>query len=198
MPRAFVIRPFGKKKDSSGLEIDFETVHNDLIAPALKATGFGGSTTGEIVESGNIREDMFSLIIEADLVVCDITVHNANVFYELGIRHALRKRRTVLIKGGPVSDTTPFDVLTDRYVPYNIGDAAAARTALASAIKATLVSDRETDSPVFKMLPALREIDPATVEAIPTDFTEELGRARAAKSAGWLRLLASELDGQRF
>ena len=36
------------------------------------------------------------------------------------------------------------------------------------------------------------------MNAIPTDFTEEVGRARAAKSAGWLRLLASELDGQRF
>ena len=48
------------------------------------------------------------------------------------------------------------------------------------------------------MLPALHEIDPATVKAIPTDFTEEVARARVAKSAGWLRLLASELDGQRF
>jgi hypothetical protein len=198
MQRAFVIRPFGKKTDASGTAIDFEQVHEHLIAPALRDAGLGGGTTGEIIDAGNVREDMFSLIIEADLVVCDITVHNANVFYELGIRHALRKRRTVLIKGGPVSDTTPFDVLTDRYVPYNIGDAAASRTALVSAIKATLISDRETDSPVFKMLPALHEIDPATVKAIPTDFTEELGRARAAKSAGWLRLLASELDGQRF
>jgi hypothetical protein len=198
MQRAFVIRPFGKKADASGTEIDFEQVHERLIAPALKDAGLGGGTTGEIIDAGNVREDMFSLIIEADLVVCDITVHNANVFYELGIRHALRKRHTVLIKGDPVLDTTPFDVLTDRYVPYNIGDAAAARTALASAIRATLVSDREIDSPVFKMLPALHEIDPATVKAIPTDFTEEVARARAAKSAGWLRLLALELDSQRF
>jgi hypothetical protein len=168
-----------------------------LIAPALKDAGLGGEQLARSSTQA-MSADMFSLIIEADLVVCDITVHNANVFYELGIRHALRKRRTVLIKGDPVSDTTPFDVLTDRYVPYNIGDAAAARAALASAIRATLVSDRETDSPVFKMLPALHEIDPATVKAIPTDFTEEVARARVAKSAGWLRLLASELDGQRF
>jgi hypothetical protein len=198
MQRAFVIRPFGKKADASGAAIDFEQVHELLISPALKDAGLGGGTTGEIIDAGNVREDMFSLIIEADLVVCDITVHNANVFYELGIRHALRKRRTVLIKGDPVSDPTPFDVLTDRYVPYNLGDVAAARPALASAIKATLISNRETDSPVFKMLPALHEIDPATVKVIPTDLTEEVGRARVAKSAGWLRLLASELDGQRF
>ena len=110
MQRAFVIRPFGKKADASGTAIDFEQVHERLIAPALKDAGLGGGTTGEIIDAGNVREDMFSLIIEADLVVCDITVHNANVFYELGIRHALRKRRTVLIKGDPVLDATPFDV----------------------------------------------------------------------------------------
>ena len=42
----------------------------------------------QVADAGNIRADMFALIIEADLVICDITVHNANVFYELGIRHA--------------------------------------------------------------------------------------------------------------
>ena len=81
--------------------MDFEQVHQDLIGPALEATQLSGSTTGEIVDAGNIREDMFSLILEADLVICDVTIHNANVFYELGIRHALRKRCTILIKGSP-------------------------------------------------------------------------------------------------
>ena len=37
MARAFVIRPFGTKKDSSGTEIDFERVHRELIGPALQA-----------------------------------------------------------------------------------------------------------------------------------------------------------------
>src|SRR5687768_12837050 len=105
--RAFVIRPFGKKEDSKGKEINFEQIHHELIAPALAEVGLHGSTTGEIVESGNIREDMFSLIAAADLVVCDITVHNANVFYELGIRHALRKKRTILIRGEPTPEKIP-------------------------------------------------------------------------------------------
>src|SRR4029453_19439696 len=108
MPRAFVIRPFGKKRDSGGTEFDFERIHAELIRPALNAAGLTGSTTGEIIEAGNIREDMFALIIEADLVLCDITVHNANVFYELGIRHGLRKRRAVLIRAEPVPAPPPF------------------------------------------------------------------------------------------
>src|SRR4051812_14619765 len=189
MQRAFIIRPFGKKQDSAGKEIDFERVHNDLIAPAFTVVGLGGGTTGEIVEAGNIREDMFALIIEADLVVCDVTVHNANVFYELGIRHALRKKRSVLIKGGPVGDATPFDLLTDRYVPYDVGNPAAALAALTETIRMTLISDREADSPVFKMLPKLPEVSWAVIQAIPSDFGEEVDRARAAKSKGWLSLL---------
>ena len=184
MPRAFVIRPFGKKKDSSGLEIDFETVHNDLIAPALKATGFGGSTTGEIVESGNIREDMFALIIEADLVVCDLTVHNANVFYELGIRHALRKKRTILIKGAPTKDGTPFDLLTDRYIAYDIVNPAVSKDKLIEAIEITLKSPRTTDSPVFQMLPSLPEADVANIQVVPLDFRDDMNRARAGASKG--------------
>ena len=89
--RAFIIRGFGVKKDSSGQSIDFEQVHARLIAPALERCGLAGGTTGEVVDAGNIRADMFALILEADIVICDITVHNANVFYELGVRHALRK-----------------------------------------------------------------------------------------------------------
>src|SRR5262245_8179410 len=119
MPRAFVIRPFGKKKDSAGTEFDFDRIHAELIGPALDAAGLTGSTTGEIVEPGNIREDMFALIIEADLVLCDITVHNANVFYELGIRHGLRKHHAVLIRAQSVADSPPFDLLTDRYLAYD-------------------------------------------------------------------------------
>ena len=110
--RAFIVRPFGVKKG-----IDFEAVERDLIAPALDALGISGRTTGEIVAPGNIREDMFHLLLTADLVVADMSIHNANVFYELGIRHALRDKRTFLIRA-PVDDT-PFDLLTDRYLRYD-------------------------------------------------------------------------------
>jgi hypothetical protein len=198
MQRAFIIRPFGIKKDSEGATIDFDHVHKELIDPALKAVGLGGGTTGEIVEAGNIREDMFALIIAADVVVCDVTVHNANVFYELGIRHALRKKRSVLIKGKPVKDDTPFDLLTDRYVAYDIANPATAFDDLTKVLHATLTSDRETDSPVFKMLPDLPEIDPEAIQAMPTDFAEDVARAKAADSKGWLRLLASDVAGLRF
>jgi hypothetical protein len=197
MQRAFVIRPFGKKKDRAGREIDFERVHVDLIDPALKAIGLGGGTTGEIVEAGNIRETMFALILEADLVVCDMTIHNANVFYELGIRHALRKNRSVLIRGAPQADDVPFDNLTDRYLLYDLDKPEEALQKLKDALTATLASEH-TDSPIFKMLPTLPEVDPARVQVLPEDLAEEVERAKAGKAAGWLRLMSQEVETRRF
>jgi hypothetical protein len=197
MARAFVIRPFGKKKDSAGKEFDFEAVQATLIDPAIKEAGLAGSTTGEIIDAGNIREDMFSLILEADLVICDVTLLNANVFYELGIRHALRRKGTLLIKQSGSADSPPFDVLTDRYLSYSLDDPAA-KTKLVQSIGATLQSDRRADSPIFTMLPDLPETDPSSVQVVPLDFREEVGRARAVKSKGWLRLLAQDVRGRRF
>src|SRR5262245_61444060 len=197
MARAFVIRPFGKKKDSAGKEFDFEAIHTGVIGPALTESGFAGSTTGEIIDAGNIREDMFALILEADLIVCDITILNANVFYELGIRHALRRRRTLLIKHTGSADSPPFDLLTDRYLAYDLTDNEA-KTKLAQVISATMQSDRKTDSPIFSMLPDLPEADASVTQVVPLDFRQEVDRAAAVKSRGWLRLLAQDVRGRRF
>ena len=58
MERAFVIRPFGKKKakqkkdDKTEREIDFDAIHKALIGPALTAVGLDGGTTVDIMEAG--------------------------------------------------------------------------------------------------------------------------------------------------
>lgn len=197
MARAFVIRPFGTKTDSAGQAIDFERVQRELIDPALTRAGLDGGTTGEIVDAGNIRADMFALILEADLVVCDITMHNANVFYELGIRHALRRRRTVMIKGKPTADGTPFDLLTDRYLDYPICTPSDAEARLTETIAATLRADRPTDSPVFQMLPSLREVDVSQLVVVPLHIVEEVAQARAAGSTARLQSLAMDARGER-
>ena len=198
MARTFIIRPFGKKKNSAGNVIDFDRTQKDLIDPALKEVELEGGTTGEIIDSGNIRADMFALILEADIVVCDLTILNANVFYELGIRHALRKKRTILIKGTPNGDKTPFDLLTDRYLPYPIDSPEDAKADLVHTLKASLASDRVTDSPIFQLLPSLPEADPSSNLIIPMDFREEVARAEEANRKGWLRLLSEEIRGKRF
>src|SRR5215208_1852566 len=138
--QAFIVRPFGKKKDLQGTEIDFNEVERLLIAPALEAVGATGGTTIDIVESGNIRTDMFRLLLTADLVVADLSIHNANVFYELGVRHALRDRYTFLLRSN--ADKFPFDLQTDRYFTYKKDAPGESVEALYQALRATLDADK--------------------------------------------------------
>jgi hypothetical protein len=187
MNKVFIVRPFGIKQD-----VDFEKVDEELIQPALKQLGIKGSTTASIVEQGNIREDMFAQLLLADLVIADLSIHNANVFYELGIRHALRDKKTYLVRCS--KDEIPFDLKTDRYLSYPSADPASALDALVAGLKATLLSDKQ-DSPVFYMLPKLEAQDPERFLAVPQDFGEEIKIAVAARKIGKLALLAAEATG---
>jgi hypothetical protein len=184
---AFIVRPFGIKNG-----IDFERVERELIRPALAALNISGGTTGEFIQQGNIRTDMFEQLLIADLVVADISIHNANAFYELGIRHAFREKRTFLIKSQ--ADEVPFDLKTDRYMPYDADDPAASLPALIDALKKTLDSQNQ-DSPVFQLLPELEPADPTKFLGVPLDFKEEVRRAESSKNTGYLQMLSAEADG---
>jgi len=184
---AFIVRPFGIK---SG--IDFDRVEKELIRPALDELRFSGGTTGEFMQQGNIRTDMFEQLLIADLVVADVSIHNANAFYELGIRHAFRDKRTFLIKSE--GDEVPFDLKTDRYLPYNASNPAASLPDLIDGLRATLDSQKQ-DSPVFQLLPELEPTDPSKFLVVPLDFSEEVQRAEASKNPGYLQLLSAEVNG---
>src|SRR5215471_14332821 len=143
--RAFIVRPFGVKDG-----IDFNEVEEKLIAPALNACGIEGRTTGEIARQGNIREDMFRLLVLSDVVIADVSIYNANVFYELGIRHGLLDRHTLLIRAKGSKKKYPFDLQTDRYFEYDQTKPGQKRAEFLQALRSTLAST-EKDSPVFKL-----------------------------------------------
>jgi hypothetical protein len=193
----FIVRPFGKRpvqlKDGGPFEVDFEAIERLLIAPAMVRAGIAGSTTQDILAAGNIREDMFQLLAHADVVIADISLHNANVFYELGARHALRDRRTFLIRFATVDDV-PFDIKTDRYLSYDPRTPEAAVEALAAGLLATLAERQRVDSPIFNLLPALRPPSVADLVPVPADFRDELAQALALRQIGHLVLLGLEAD----
>jgi tetratricopeptide (TPR) repeat protein len=185
--RAFIIRPFGVKK-----EIDFNATESLLIAPALERLNITGRTTIDILRQGNIRIDMFQRLVTADIVIADLSIHNANVFYELGIRHALQEKRTFMIRSN--ADEYPFDLQTDRYFTYDKADPGASLEDLVQALRQTLNSE-EQDSPVFKLLPNLKVQDRSLFLIVPVDFREEVQRAVAAKQLADLNQLAEEVRG---
>jgi tetratricopeptide (TPR) repeat protein len=164
-PHAFVAMPFGVKKDSQGTEIDFNRIYAELIKPALEDADLDIFRADEEGRAGDIRTDMFQELLIADLVVADLTLDNPNVWYELGVRHALRARGVVLICGGRV--TTAFDLYTDRKLRYSIKDGVPDpatmeqdKQNLTDMVKATMESwHGRKVSPVYHLMPNLQEPD---------------------------------------
>lgn len=192
----FVVRPFGVRKvvptNGAPYQVDYERVQRELIDPAMRAAGIAGATTEVIIEAGNIREDMFQLLAHADIVIADISLHNANVFYELGARHALRPRRTFMIRF--TGDEVPFDIKTDRYLGYDRNDPGASVAALTAGLKATLAAKDRIDSPIFNLLPALKAPSIKDLVPVPQAFREELVWALENKRIGHLVLLGEEAN----
>ena len=101
--KCFVIMPFGIKdfKDNDGKvveKIDFDHIYHSLIEKAVESLGVDCERCDEIIDTGSIHLKMFTGIFDADVAVVDITSLNANVFYELGVRHALNKCVTLVIR----------------------------------------------------------------------------------------------------
>jgi hypothetical protein len=187
---AFIVRPFGEKNG-----INFDRVESDLIRPALQALKIPGGTTGLLAYAGNIRTDMFEQLLLADLVVADISIHNANVFYELGVRHGLRDMRTFLIRSQ--GDEVPFDLRTDRYLEYDKANPAATLDKLVEGLKAT-VDSAKSDSPVFQLLPKLRPPAREQLLTLPEDFELDVRRARESKDAGLLAIMTAEITNSQW
>ncbi len=197
--RAFIIRPFGTKKDLKGNDLDFNKVSEDLIGPALAKVAADGRETLDITESGNIRFDMFRRLLMADLAVADLSVSNTNVFYELGIRHALRDHGTVMIRCDVDPDPFPFDLQTDRYFTYKRSNPKESVDGLVDTLRSTLAKAQKDfnakDSPVFTSLPNLKEPEAFQFMAVPQDFGEDVEKAAADKQAGDLALYSYEVKG---
>ncbi|MGH7303633.1 MAG: tetratricopeptide repeat-containing protein [Candidatus Rokuibacteriota bacterium] len=174
-PHAFVAMPFGTKpgpKDPASTDreakaplIDFNRVYAEYIEPALRSAGFESFRADQEVRAGDIRTDMFQELLVADLVIADLTIDNPNVWYELGVRHALRARGVVIICGGNV--TTAFDLYTDRKLRYALKDGAPDpaqleedKRKLVEMVNATMESwHGRKVSPVYNLIPNLQEPD---------------------------------------
>ncbi|HRH73882.1 MAG TPA: TRAFs-binding domain-containing protein [Zoogloea sp.] len=162
---AFVAMPFGTKPNDKGEQVDFNRIFDELIKPALEDAGLEVLRADKEQRAGDIRLDMFQELLMADLVVADLSIDNPNVWYELGVRHALRARGVVLVQG-PRS-TKPFDIYTDRKLTYHLKDGAPDpahladdRKAIAEMTIATLAAWHERPvSPVYGLLPNLLEPD---------------------------------------
>lgn len=82
-PRAFVVMPFSEKWSTK--------VYNKMIKPAVRAAGLECIKADLVVMSGKIDTSIWNQLLQAGIVVADVSAPNVNVFYELGLAHALGK-----------------------------------------------------------------------------------------------------------
>lgn len=154
----FVIMGYGLKTDlATGRTLDLDKTYTNIIKPAVESiSGLQCFRSDDIKHSGMIDCDMYRYLFEADIVIADLSTYNSNAIYELGIRHALKPRTTVVISEKELK--CPFDVdhvVINRYehLGKDIGYTEVIRFKgeLIQIIK-TIIANPKTDSPVYTFL----------------------------------------------
>jgi tetratricopeptide (TPR) repeat protein len=174
--------PFGQKPDAAGHVIDFDAVFQKIIAPAVEAAGLTGVRADEEMSSGIIHKLMYERLLMAEFAVADLTILNANVYYELGIRHAALPASTVLMTAA--GSRLPFDLGNTRALLYELDSNGRPKDAVKAAgdVRDALIycaKNRATDSPFYQLL---QGTPPPPIDHTKTDvFREQVAIAQAVK-----------------
>ena len=142
----FVIAPIGA--DGSDVRTRSDQVLRHIIAPAAKECGYDTIRADQISEPGLITSQVIQHIVEDPLVIADLTGHNPNVFYELAVRHALKKPVVQIID---TWESIPFDVAASRMVHvdhHDLDSATRAREEIIKQIRAVERNPGDVDTPI--------------------------------------------------
>jgi len=113
----FVIAPIDKP--DSEIRKRSDQVFKHVISTVVEPMGYHPVRADQISEPGIITSQIIQHVVDSPLVVADLTGRNPNVFYELAIRHAIRKPLVQLIKTG---EQIPFDVAGTRTISIDVND----------------------------------------------------------------------------
>lgn len=105
-PKAFVLMPFAES---------FTSIYTDFLEPALESCGFEVARADNAINAQNVLKDIVQGISESHLVIADLTESNINVYYELGVAHALNKPVILITQD---VDDMPFDIRSYRVILY--------------------------------------------------------------------------------
>jgi hypothetical protein len=157
----FVITPIGDEGTEVRKHADMMLKH--LLEPALADFGMTVVRADKIEKSGLITRQIFEHLAQSRLCIADLSFNNPNAFYELGVRHVLKRSTIQMIRKG---DRIPFDVAQGRTIIVDTSDVytlmdrvESARRELREHIKNALSSESEKvpdDNPVQAYLPGLK------------------------------------------
>ncbi|UXR77658.1 hypothetical protein [Staphylococcus sp. IVB6227] len=144
MKKCFVVCPIGaddsKERDQSDSLLKY------ILEPVLNEFGFEVIRADKINSPSIITDDILKHLNESELVICDMSSHNPNVFYELGYRHAINKTCITMVHK---DESIPFDLSQHRTIKYSkdIEDVEKAKKHLSEMIS-TYENDGYNDSHV--------------------------------------------------
>ncbi|WP_445321756.1 hypothetical protein [Paenibacillus sp. FSL H3-0310] len=116
----FVVSPIGEA--GSEIRRRADQVLKHVVIPSVVECGFDVEDVvraDTISNPGAITHQIITSIINSDLVIADLTGNNANVYYELAIRHVLRKPYVQICD---VNTALPFDVKNQRTIMFDYKD----------------------------------------------------------------------------
>jgi tetratricopeptide (TPR) repeat protein len=195
----FVLMPFGVKADASGRSIDFDCIYETIFKPAVNATGLLPVRADEEQAQGFIHKLMYERLLLSEYAIADLTILNANVYYELGVRHAARPSTTIMTMAGQTG--LPFDVAGLRALPYSLNaagapaDAAGSSAALVEQLK-SCIARINVDSPIYQLIDGMQPppIDPAHTDLFReriAGFEVIKGQLAAAKAGNSVEAIES-------
>ena len=190
----FVISPIGEPDSETRKRSDQVLRH--VIRPAATSCGYKAVRADEIDKPGMITSQVIQHVVNDALVVADLTERNPNVFYELAIRHALRRPLVQIIRKG---EAIPFDVAGTRtiYVDHKDLDSVdAAKNEIIEQIKALEKdsSDIETPISVSLDLQLLRQSEKPEERSL-ADLVAAVVDLRASLSKIELRVGTKDQEG---
>lgn len=202
-PLCFVLMPFGRTPDGAAGSVDFDAVYRQVIRPAVEEAGLEPIRAGEEPVGVAATTSTFERLILSEYAVADLITTDANVFYALGVRHALRRSCTVLVLAEGGRPPLDPDLDLSPVLRYRL-DAAGGPVDL-EATRAALVQElvvaqgSHADSPMSTLV---EDLPPPDIARLKTDvFRDEVaysddmkGRLATAREAGLDELQAVEAE----
>jgi hypothetical protein len=143
----FVVSPIGQPESAERNHADY--LFEYIIRPAV-SPHFSALRADQIAAPGLIDSQVITQLLEADLVVADMSFQNANVFYEMGIRHTIRRPIIHMFRE---DQPIPFDVKPQRAIPFKLAnpkDIAKAIADLKAAVDEIQKPGFEVETPVTR------------------------------------------------
>lgn len=162
---SFVLMPFSES---------LSEVYDFLIKSGLEEAGYEVKRADDIKSQSNILEDIVIGISTSDLIIADLTDSNPNVYYELGIAHALGKKVILITQD---INELPFDLRSYRVISYgtHFSKMQKAKEELIAIAKEAIMNKLPFGNPVKDFAPNFLSLTPNNSQHKKHEETEELG-----------------------